>query len=109
RRKSSLMHAPPDIADLPRPKRENHHQSVRARIRSRTADMRYSYRIFESIEDVDPVEWGSVQEVDASPLTDPRMLRVLERTLKDQSQCWPLLIRDEQGQPAAVTCLSLFR
>jgi predicted N-acyltransferase len=37
------------------------------------------------------------------------MLRVFDRTLQDQAQVWPLLIRDEQGRPAAVTCLSLFR
>jgi predicted N-acyltransferase len=71
--------------------------------------MRYSYQIFESVEEVDPLAWNSVQEFDASPLTDLRMLRVFDRTLKDQAQCWPLLIRDEQDRPAAVSCLSLFR
>jgi predicted N-acyltransferase len=71
--------------------------------------MPYSYQIYESVEEVDPLEWESVQQSAASPLTDLRMLRVFDRTLKDQSQCWPLLIRDEEGRPAAVTCLTLFR
>jgi predicted N-acyltransferase len=71
--------------------------------------MRYSYQIVESVEEIDHLDWNLVQQFDHSPMTDLRMLRVLERTLKDQSQCWPLLIRDEQGRPAAVTCLSLFR
>lgn len=71
--------------------------------------MRYSYQIYESVEDVDPHEWGAVQHSAGTLLTDVRMLRVFDRTLQDQAQCWPLLIRDEQGRPAAVTCLSLFR
>jgi predicted N-acyltransferase len=71
--------------------------------------MPYSYQIYSSVEEVDPLEWDAVQQSSASPLTDLRMLRVFDRTLQDQAQVWPLLIRDQEGRPAAVSCLSLFR
>jgi predicted N-acyltransferase len=71
--------------------------------------MPYSYQLYSSVDAVDSREWDAVQQRDASPLTDLRLLRVFEQTLQEQSQCWPLIIRDEQGRAAAVTSLSLFR
>src|SRR5690606_26776428 len=72
-------------------------------------DMPYSYQIYASVDEVDPHEWGAIQQTDDCPLTDLRLLRVFERTLQDQSQCWPVILRDEQGRAAAVTAISLFR
>ncbi len=71
--------------------------------------MSYSYRIFSSMEEVDLAAWDAVRAPGGNLFTDARFISAVENSMGSQAQCWPVIVEDETGQAAAVTCLSLLR
>lgn len=68
--------------------------------------MAYSYRIFNSIEDVDLTEWQRVASCDATIATDPRFLAAVEVSMKQAEKFWYIVLYDDNGVPVACTCVS---
>jgi hypothetical protein len=66
----------------------------------------YSYRIFNSIEDVDMTEWQRIASCDATIATDPRFLAAVEVSMKQAEKFWYIVLYDENGVPVACTCVS---
>jgi hypothetical protein len=68
--------------------------------------MPYSYRIFDSIGDVDLAAWERVRsQCAASIFTDPRFIAAAETGMKPMCRFRHALLYDEAGRPAA--CASL--
>jgi len=68
----------------------------------------YSHRIFDSIERVDLSEWQQIRaSCNASIFTDPRFLAAVEIGVKQVEKIWYIVLYDENGAPAASTCISL--
>src|SRR5262249_20260387 len=68
--------------------------------------MPYTYRIFNSIEDVDLASWERVRcESAASIFTDPRFIAVAEAGMKQNCRFWYVIVYDD-GRPAAGACLT---
>ncbi|MCA9081859.1 MAG: GNAT family N-acetyltransferase [Planctomycetaceae bacterium] len=63
------------------------------------------YVLWESVDEIDVALWNSIRDPE-DIFMDPRLLRAIEQSMGDQSDIWYLLLRDEQGRPTAITCLS---
>jgi Acetyltransferase (GNAT) domain len=70
--------------------------------------MAYSYRIFDSIAQVDLAAWQHVRAAcNASIFTDPRFIAAVEVGMKDEvEKFWHILVRDESGAPVACASAS---
>jgi len=67
----------------------------------------YSYRIFNSIEQVDVTEWQRVRSAcDGSIVMDPRFIAAVEISMKQVHKFWYIVIYDEGGAPVACTSVS---
>jgi Acetyltransferase (GNAT) domain len=68
----------------------------------------YSYRIFDSIAQVDLAAWQHVRAAcNASIFTDPRFIAAVEAGMKDEvDKYWHIVIRDESGAPVACASAS---
>ena len=62
---------------------------------------------YDSIQDVPPDVWGClVTEVDFA--MDRRLVTLQQRTLREQSRMWVMVVRDGAIEPAAIACLARF-
>jgi Acetyltransferase (GNAT) domain len=69
--------------------------------------MPYSYRLFDSIDHVDPAEWERVRsEADASIFMDPRFIAVAETSMKRSCRFWYIVVHDDTGRAVACACLT---
>ena len=67
----------------------------------------YSYRIFNSIEQVDLTEWQRVRTAcNGSIVMDPRFITAVEIGMKQVHKFWYILVYDEAGAPVACTSVS---
>ncbi len=71
--------------------------------------MSYTYHIHSSMAEVDLQAWETVRAAEGDVFTDPRFIAAVEAAMIADTRCWPVIVRDEAGQPVAVTCLSLYR
>jgi len=63
--------------------------------------------MYDSIQDVPPDVWRClVTEVDFA--MDRRLVALQQRTLREQSRMWVLVVRDGANEPAAIACLARF-
>ena len=62
--------------------------------------MPYSYRVFDSIDEVDLTAWQRVRsESGTSIFMDPRFIACVESSMKQSCRFWYVIIYDE-GRPA---------
>jgi hypothetical protein len=67
----------------------------------------YSYRIFDSIAQVDLAEWQRVRAAcNASIFTDPRFIAAVEVGMRPVEKYWHIMVHDEGGAPVACTSAS---
>jgi hypothetical protein len=67
----------------------------------------YSYRIFNSIENVDSTEWQQVRSAsDGSIVMDPRFIAAAEASMKQVHKFWYIVVYDKGGAPVACTSVS---
>jgi hypothetical protein len=63
--------------------------------------------MYDSIQDVPPEVWRClVTEVDFA--MDRRLITLQQRTLREQSRMWVVVVRDCANEPAAIACLARF-
>src|SRR5258708_35317935 len=63
--------------------------------------------MYDSIQDVPPDVWRClVTEVDFA--MDRRLIMLQQRTLREQSRMWVVVVRDGANEPAASACLARF-
>ena len=63
--------------------------------------------MYDSIQDVPPDVWGClVTEVDFA--MNRRLVTLQQRTLREQSRMWVVVVRDGANEPAAIACLARF-
>jgi hypothetical protein len=63
--------------------------------------------VYASIQDVPPDVWGClVTEADFA--MDRRLITLQQRTLREQSRMWVVVVRDGANEPAAIACLARF-
>jgi Acetyltransferase (GNAT) domain len=61
-----------------------------------------SYRVFESIEDVDLAAWESVRAAGGSSIfMDPRFIAAAESSMKNNYRFWYVIIYDDDNHPVA--------
>ena len=69
--------------------------------------MSYSYRLLDSIDDVDPADWESVRsEAGASIFMDSRFIAVAETSMKRSCRFWYVVAYDDVGRAVACACLT---
>ena len=62
---------------------------------------------YDSVQDVPPDVWRClVTELDFA--MDRRLITLQQRTLREQSRMWVVLVRDGTNEPAAIACLARF-
>jgi predicted N-acyltransferase len=67
----------------------------------------YSYRIFESIAQVDAAAWQRLRSAcDASFAMDLRFLAAVEASMKEGERFWYIVVYDDKGAPAACATVS---
>lgn len=71
-------------------------------------DSQYYVQISQSIDDIDFKEWTRLINIDNDIAMNPRLILLLENSLKDQARFWTVLVRNNQNQLVACACLSLF-
>ncbi|WP_017655346.1 GNAT family N-acetyltransferase [Fortiea contorta] len=70
----------------------------------------YSYKLYNSILDVDLDDWKQVcQTSDSNIYMDIRLLLTIEKTMADFSKLWYVIFYDRNGNPSACTSLSTFK
>jgi hypothetical protein len=69
--------------------------------------MIYTYRIFNSIEEVDPSDWRRVRSACGEKIAmDPRFIAAVEISMRHKCRFWYVVVYDENGLAAACTSLS---
>jgi predicted N-acyltransferase len=69
--------------------------------------MNHTCRLFTSIDEVDLTAWERVRaESGGSIFLDPRFIRAVEITMKQNCRLWYVVIYEEDGSPIACTCLT---
>ena len=63
--------------------------------------------MYDSIQDVPSDVWKCLVTDDDFAM-DPRLITLQQRTLREQSQMWVLVVRDSANEPAAMACLARF-
>ena len=66
----------------------------------------YDYSVYESIRDVRLDEWNAVRNPSGDPFMDPRFIEAVETSMGSGSRFRHVIVRDEDGRPIAVACLS---
>jgi predicted N-acyltransferase len=70
--------------------------------------MSYTYRIFDSIDDVDLADWERLRhEAKASPFTDPRFVGAVEASMTANCRFQHVIVDDGGGRPVAFACLTI--
>jgi predicted N-acyltransferase len=71
------------------------------------AQFMHTCTTYDSIQDVPPDVWRClVTELDFA--MDRRLIMLQQRTLREQSRMWVVLVRDGANEPAAIACLARF-
>jgi len=74
------------------------------------SDSTYSYKLYNSILDVDLDDWKQVyQTSDSNIYMDIRLLLAIEKTMANFSKFWYVIFYDQNGDPSACTSLSTFK
>lgn len=72
--------------------------------------MSYSYKLYNSIFDVDLDDWKFVcQESNSNAYMDIRIFIAIEKTMVNFSKLWYVIFYDDNGNPVACTSLSTFQ
>jgi predicted N-acyltransferase len=82
--------------------------ATEAKFRSTSPDVGYRPCVYESIRDADWDEWNALRDSKSDPFMDPRYILAVENSMGDESQFRHVLVRDEEGRPAAAACLCSF-
>ncbi|MBU7585424.1 MAG: GNAT family N-acetyltransferase [Nostoc sp. TH1S01] len=70
----------------------------------------YSYKLYNSILDVDLEAWKQVcQRSESNIYMDIRFLLTIEKTMAEFSKFWYVIFYDQNGNPSACTSLSTFK
>ncbi|MBE8966707.1 GNAT family N-acetyltransferase [Nostocales cyanobacterium LEGE 12452] len=70
----------------------------------------YSYKLYNSIIDVDLDDWKQVcQTSDSNIYMDIRLLLIIEKTMADFGKFWYIIFYDQNCNPSACTSLSTFK
>ncbi|MDY0165517.1 MAG: GNAT family N-acetyltransferase [Thermoguttaceae bacterium] len=69
--------------------------------------MPYKWRIYSSMDEVDRQAWEAVHASSGDLFSDPRFISAVEHSMVKDTQCWPVVVEDDTGRPAAITCFSL--
>lgn len=69
----------------------------------------YTYQLYDSIFDIDPVQWYQVVDVIHDLSMNRELIHLTETSLSNQAKFWNVLIRDSNQQPVACACLCLFQ
>jgi predicted N-acyltransferase len=68
--------------------------------------MAYSFRIFDSINDVELADWERVRcECGGSIFMDPRFIAAVETSMKPTFRFWYIIVYDDKSYPVASACL----
>ncbi|MDM9384585.1 GNAT family N-acetyltransferase [Chlorogloeopsis sp. ULAP01] len=74
------------------------------------AENNYSYKLYNSILDVDLDDWKQVcQTSDSNVYMDIGFLLTIEKTMAGFSKFWYVIFYDQNGNPSACTSLSTFK
>jgi hypothetical protein len=69
--------------------------------------MPYTYRLFDSFDDVDLAAWGQVcSECGTSIFMDPRFIGAVETTMRQSYRFWYVIVYQDDGRPVACACLT---
>jgi predicted N-acyltransferase len=69
--------------------------------------MAYTYRLFNSIDEVDPEAWERVRSASPEPIfMDRRFIAAVEISMRQSCRFWHLIVYDETGLAVACACLS---
>ena len=69
--------------------------------------MVYTYRVFDSIDDVILADWQHVRSAsEQSVFTDPRLIAAVEISMKQSSRFWHVVVYEEKVRPVACATLS---
>lgn len=69
--------------------------------------MLYSYRLFDSIGDVDLAAWEKVRSEAGMPIfMDPRFIAAAETSMKPECRFWYAIVYDGDGRAAACACVT---
>jgi predicted N-acyltransferase len=72
--------------------------------------LRYSYRIYDSIQELDLDSWQQIfYKTNNTVFMDIDFLSVVEKSMQDVSKFWYIIFYDQSGSPHACTCLSSFK
>jgi hypothetical protein len=67
----------------------------------------YTYRIFNSIEEVAPADWQRVRSACGEQIAmEPRFIAAVENTMRHKCRFWYVVVYDENGLAAACASLS---
>lgn len=67
-----------------------------------------TYSLYESIDEVDSGEWNRLRDAFGDVFMSPEYLRAVEKSMQNDSRFFYAVVRDENGQPAAVACFCLY-
>ena len=67
----------------------------------------YGFEVYNSIRQVNPDEWNSLREPH-DLFMDHRFIESVEDSMKRESRFRHVVVRDSQGRPMAIACLSSF-
>lgn len=59
--------------------------------------------------ETDRQAWNTVCASGGGLFADARFVTAVEKSMRNDTRCWPVVVEDEAGHPVAVTCLSLHR
>jgi hypothetical protein len=69
--------------------------------------MPYTYRVFDSIDDVDLTSWERVRsDCGGSIFMDPRFIAAAETSMKPLCRFWHAIVNDGDGRPVACACIT---
>jgi predicted N-acyltransferase len=69
--------------------------------------MLYSYRLFDSIGDVDLAAWEKVRSEAGAPIfMDPRFIAAVETSMRPGCRFWYAIVYDGDGRAAACACVT---
>ena len=72
--------------------------------------MKYSYKLFASIHDIDKGQWNSVcQKLEPNLFMDTRFIATVEKSMAEQSKFWHVIVYDTSGKAVACTNLCKFK
>ena len=72
--------------------------------------MKYSYKLYNSISEIDLKDWQAViNQSKSNVFMDVRFLKIMEKSMSSDSQFWHIIFYDEKGNPHGCTSLSSFK